>query len=397
MRVKLMGKRVLSAVKHKLCNVIFVFFSLLPYRDMILFESEGDFSDNTYAFYDYLVKQGRISHYKAVWLVDYPRKWKGRQDCEVIKKYPKGISLKRLLYLATCRYYIYDHCNVLGQFPVRKEQVICNLWHGCAFKRTKVVDITSKNTMTFLIITGEFWRKIMAEFVQCSPEKAHVLGHPRNDYLFEKNGHAIELLKNKGWNQKDKVFFWMPTFRTSSTQELSENYYKGITGLPIIYTQDDILELDTFLRLKGAFLVFKVHHLQLDYPILKEKFSNIIILKDDEIQEYGLQLYQMIALADALVTDYSSVSVDYMLTDRPIIYTLEDYEDYKGSRGFSFQNPIDYFPGHHVYEKMQLFNAMDDIIKGNDPYSSDRKKILPIMHRYLDGKSCERIARFLSL
>ncbi len=39
-----------------------------------------------------------------------------------------------------------------------------------------------------------------------------------------------------------------------------------------------------------------------------------------------------------LVSDYSSVAIDYLLLDRPLGFTLDDYEAYTESRGWVFDD-----------------------------------------------------------
>ncbi len=51
-------------------------------------------------------------------------------------------------------------------------------------------------------------------------------------------------------------------------------------------------------------------------------------------EKEGLQLYEFIHCADALVSDYSSVAIDYLLLDRPLGFTLDDYKEYTQSRGW---------------------------------------------------------------
>lgn len=86
-----------------------------------------------------------------------------------------------------------------------------------------------------------------------------------------------------------------------------------------------------------------------------------------------------------------------MLLDRPMVFTLDDYEAYRSSRGFSIDDPAQFFPGHHVYNKEQLFEAISDIAEGKDLYKGERNKLLPIMHKYQDGNSCKRIIDYIGL
>ena len=86
-------------------------------------------------------------------------------------------------------------------------------------------------------------------------------------------------------------------------------------------------------------------------------------------------MYMFIALTDALISDYSSVAVDYLIVDRPIAFTLDDYEAYKKTRGFVFENPLIYMPGHHLYTFDDLEHFLLDVSMGLDPYKEQRAQV----------------------
>ena len=144
-------------------------------------------------------------------------------------------------------------------------------------------------------------------------------------------------------------------------------------------------------------LVLKVHHLSADLPIYKSKFSNILILNNHDISVLGIQLYEFVACTDALLTDYSSISTDYLLLDRPIIFTLDDYEQYVKSRGVYPANAKDYMSGPHVYTVDDLFAAFLDVIAGKDDYVEWRAEVRARYHTYHDGNSSQRIIDHLKL
>lgn len=393
-----MTKKILRKIRNILEQILFDLFSLLPYKNTILFESEGDYSDNTFALYDYMRRNGYFEEkYRAVWLVAHPEN--SKDGCICVSKYSKYLNLTRLYYLATSRYYILDHCNVLRNMKSRRGQEIYNLFHGCTFKAKKGVIGEAKSPERFLTVTGDFWKHIMSEFIQCDESVVHVLGYPRNDYFFMDNKEILSKWdKLHNWNQFNKVILWMPTFRKSSNAILSEDYYQGATGLPILEKISDLVELNEILKAKNSLLVFKVHHLQSDYEAFKRHYSNIQILKDDDIISCGAQLYQIVTLADILITDYSSISNDYLLLNRPMIFTLDDYENYRGSRGFSIDDPALYFPGPHVFNKDELLAALKETITGKaDMFKKQREDLLSVMHKYNDGDSSKRIVEFIGL
>ena len=99
----------------------------------------------------------------------------------------------------------------------------------------------------------------------------------------------------------------------------------------------------------------------------------------------------MIGISDGLLSDYSSVAVDYLLLDRPLGYVLADYDMYKEKRGFVFENPYDYMPGYKISNYGDVLSFIEDVIEGNDRYAKERRELNKKINFYNDGKSCERV------
>ena len=246
--------------------------------------------------------------------------------------------------------------------------------------------------------TGPLAAKGLAEYWQYPLEKSVVTGYPRLDYLFEDDPVVSEKVYEV-FHLSDyrKVVFWMPTFRKSVASTLSEDYIHNETGLPIFNTLDDLRSFSTFLKAKDILLVFKLHHLQAELPVFQEKFDNIIVVRDEELHYLGLQLYQFVRFADALISDYSSIAIDYLVMDRPIVFTLDDYEQYAKSRGLFPENAIDYMPGYHVYDEAGLEDALSEIADGIDRYKEERSAIVGQYHTYKDGGSSKRVLKAVGI
>lgn len=381
---------IVNNIIYYICSVLFPINNKL-----IILESEGDLSDNAYALFDYMKKNGYLSRYKVVWMVDNiveAKKQKYKNTVYAIKV-PYKIEFLRSYYLATCKWYIYDHCNFLADKTKRKNQFIIYLSHGWGYKAAKGNYSTKpKTTYDYLTATGPLAAKGLSDYWNESDKKAILTGYPRIDYLFQDN-YKVRIKLNQKWsiNKYDKIIFWMPTFRKSTNLGLSENYNNSETGLPIFYTKEELNNLSDYLKTNNYLLVLKLHHLQAELPIFNEVISNVLVIRDDDIKNLNLQLYQVISIADIMISDYSSISIDYLVLNRPIIYTLDDYEEYDKSRGLYPKNAIDYMPGYHIYNVKELLNSIDEICSGVDVYSKDRELIIPKYHKYLDGNSSKRI------
>lgn len=343
-------------------RLAYYFCWLFPINDsLIMMESEGDLSDNAYALYDYMRANGYLERYHVVWLVDDvdSAREKNYYNTEFVVKYPQKVDLRRAKYLATCRWYIYDHCNLMSSLKSRQSQMLVYLSHGWGYKAAKGCsrkkDVSRCNYIT---ATGPVSAKGLADYWEETEEKLLITGYPRIDYFYKKEPDVAEAINQK-WHfcKYSKVILWMPTFRVSNNKAISEEYIKNQTGLPIFDTFDDLKDFADFLKLNDVLLVLKLHHLQAELPVFSKEFDNIIVIRDEEIKSLGLQLYQIIPLSDALISDYSSISIDYLALNKPIVFTLDDYEQYNSSRGLFPQNAIDYMPGYHVYNIDELKKA----------------------------------------
>lgn len=391
---------IIKKIFIKLINTIMYYYYLLfPINNyLIVMESEPDLSDNTYALFHYMSRNNYLKKYKVVWLVEnLESAKKSYHNVKFLNKYPKKIDIERSKYLATCKYYIYDHCNVMRYVYKRRDCIILNLWHGCGFKaEKKEFKLCTNPTKT--IITGKLFYPIFIKTFNYKKNDIIDLGYPRNQYLFSRfekeQNYFFNLLHLQDYN---KIIFWMPTFRRSINKEIDENYFESETGLPIIKTKEMLEEFDHVLSKKNIICIFKLHHLQSELNVFENKYSNIIVINDKILQKYNIQLYQIIPISDCLITDYSSIFVDYLLLNKPIIFTIDDYEEYKKSRGFNLENAIDYFAGYHVVSYDELISSITEVNDGIDKYKSKRNEILDLMQTYKDGNASKRIIELLGI
>lgn len=376
-------------MKNFIVSIYGMFLKHLPVDDsLIVWESSGDFSDNAYALFDFWNSVEKLEGYKHVWLVDNPKV--SMRNVKCIAKKGKISAIERLYYLSKCKCYIYDHTNFFNNIALHKKngQIIVNLWHGAGFKAEKHAN--SKSNIDFMVTSSDFFKDEQSKVFGVDTSQVLTTGFPRTDYFYRKL-NEIQIRQKELFAQYRKVIIWMPTFRRSSFKNLDEPYFNSYTGLPVLTQECELEEFDHYLGNNKLLCVFKVHHLQADLPAFKKNFANIVILQDDDIKKMGLQLYQYIMLPDCLITDYSSVSTDYLLLNKPIIYTIDDYEEYNESRGFNVENCIQYFAGDKVKNKDELYCAINNVLTDNDEYYDERNIVRQLFNRYSDGNHSERI------
>lgn len=406
LKEKGVGGTVKAIVKRfcwKVNSCFFYIYRCLPMEEnWIVMESEGDLSDNSYALFDYMMKNGYLQKYHIIWMVDDVKKAEEKNfpNTEFCTKFPDTINIKWAKTLARMHWFIYDHCNLMSNLHKRKEQQIINLWHGTGYKAGKggVDKRKVKTTEDILTSLGPLSSLSLSNGLQVPFEKIAITGSPRLDYFFQDN-EMIRLKVNDKFkfDRYRKIIFWMPTFRQSKNKDISEDYLENSTGLPLFNTVEELTNFSEFLNRNHILLVLKIHHLQENLSIFKQKLMNIVLLHDEDLHEMGIQLYQFIPLSDALITDYSSVSVDYLLLNKPIIYTLDDYEEYAQSRGFCLENAINYMKGYHVYDEKELEDSLIEISKDVDRYAQERDAMAKEFHSYKDGHASSRILKLVGI
>lgn len=395
-------ERIFNSIKYRLTTFLDLLrlsgYKLFPINpNLIVFESNGDCCDNAYALFDYMRSNEYIGKYKVIWLVDHIENFQDNENVSYAYKRAKPFyTAKTLKAIATCNWYIYDHVNVIDRFKRRKGQNSIYLCHGYAgFKAS-----TSKGNFKadYAITTGKIPKQGCNDWLK-DGIKTEILGFSRLDYFYNKNQLIEEKINNLINPRKFKInFLWMPTFRKSNIKSLSEDYLNNTeTGLPLLITFGCFEEFNKYLQNINVQLVLKLHPLQASFDFFNCKFSNIKILKNEDLEREGIQLYQFIPIFDALITDYSSISTDYFLLDKPIVYILDDIEEYKKSRGLYPENALDYMPGDHVYNIDELKAAIERILNGEDKYRKERNELLPLFHTYQDGNASKRILDHLGI
>ena len=215
------------------------------------------------------------------------------------------------------------------------------------------------------------------EFGKCS-----ILGFPRNDTF--KNGtkskEVMQWIEHKCGYVPKYVIVYAPTFREYEHNESEE---RNIMGYPCPLLESELIE-------NRAVLICKLHPLQNAKIIRNEK----CVIQYEE--SYDFSFYDLLAISSCLIGDYSSVNLDYLLLDKPIIYNLYDFEKYSIERGISYDPQLLYCSGSVVHNEDELVSALRHVFAYEDLYSEQRHKLLGIIHKYDDAESTRRAVAFLN-
>lgn len=367
-------------------------------ENRILFETNDDFTDNSRALFDYMVENGYNEKYELVWLVHEPEKYQKyvTKNVKFVRNFKKGSKIRRAEayeYALTSKYIFYTQAfNWIGM--TRKNQVFVNLWHGCGYKANKN---GRKVFFDYCLIPGDAFIKTKMEFFGCSSKKLLTFGYPRYDMMLRENENAKayceKLMKEANSN---KMILWMPTYRHASSERLNEETLNNEFNIPIIDDAAKLLELNDYCKENNILIVIKKHYLQIPYDFGENVLTNIVYLENKDLAENDVQLYEFIHYSDALISDYSSVAIDYLLLDKQIGFTLDDYEAYTESRGWVFEDPLEYMPGKHIYTMDDFKDFVADIRDDKDAYAEKRAAIRKETHNVCDNY-CQRVLDYFNI
>lgn len=360
----------------------------------ILFSSAPSFSDNAWFMYEYLYSI-LDSNYNFVWLsnsIDRVRPLQSRTKNVFQQTFysPKHTTLKSLREIATSKYIFFTHYSPVEWISPRQGQVVVNLWHGCGIKSVGTNNNKMIKTGPFdvALVPGKAFIETKSFFWRCSQSNILPIGYPRYDCIL-RDDSTTEQWVNKMKGEK-KLVVWMPTFRSTIKRGFPEDDIKYTFDIPLLKNNKGLYDLDKFCSNHNILLCIKRHRLQLAYSSENQPLSSIVFMNNNTFLDNGIELYSFLRYTDALISDYSSVAIDYILLNKPIAYSLDDFEEYKNTRGFVVDNPLVFMPGHHLYNYEDLLTFLHNIADNMDPYISQRQTLLPLVHNPCRNY-CERI------
>ncbi len=395
------SKLFLSFLIRIILSPLYLIAFLIPKEDRVWIfgcSSGQYYKDNSKYFFEFA---SELPNYKIIWLTK-------NQDI-LIKLRNQGkncfyfYSLKGIYYSLIAGYifisYSYDDVGFFCYLFTQKTKIV-QLYHGTPLKRLEVEknrSIFNKiikfillsylgRNFDFMFSASDIATQKLNDFFKEDKKKYIVSGYSRNDALFE-NKASFYLEKIKTKIQFKKVIFYLPTYREHSIDKNFNLFNKfGFSEI----------ELNKILEKHNAIFLIKLHpndYIRAGYVFEELSNSNrILIVNDKEIES---DIYPLLSKTDILITDYSSVYFDFLLLNRPIIFSAFDRKEYELlDRGFYF----DYdkiTPGVKVTNWIELLNILEKTFKVDD-YQNERKVINRFLNKYNTSGNSKRIFEYIS-
>ncbi len=369
-------------------NLILYFISyLVPKDDKVwLFGSWGGlrYADQSKYLFEYMVKNH--TDIRAIWLTRsqmvYDQLKSEGNEVYMLYSIPAIWYSMRAKVLFVTQVILGD----LHHFNNNKAIFRVQLWHGSSFKKTlkdshfakKNIEKQKKkklfkfifpfyNEQYDLLISGSKEDKLhLSTAFELSEEKIKIVGYPRNDILFSK----------KEENNYKKILY-APTLRRDNNNKVLD-----------VFNNDDINIIDNTMNKIEAKLYVKLHPLNTPKAHLLEslkKAENIVLMnQSSDIQEAMIT-------SDILITDYSSSWIDYLLTDRPLIFAPFDYDNYLIEDRTFYYDYDEVTPGPKVKSWIEASEWIVKFLDNPSLYSDERIIMKNRFHTFQDANSCERV------
>ncbi len=288
---------------------------------LILFNSFGGakYDDSPKVIYEYMKKNKEYEKYKLIWVLDNP---------DIINdlsiRTVKNNSIKFFITALKAKYWITNSSMERGLKFKKKKTIYINTWHGTPLKKMGIDTITT--TSKFRVSKPDIFycqsvydANVFSKSFQYDKKTMKIKGLPRNDELCDTKLEEIRNIKEKLKIPFDKkVILYAPTFR---------EYNCDINGCFIAPPIDIHKWKD---KLSNEYIVlFRAHY----------EVNKILNIKDDKfiynMTDYS-NLNELLKISDILISDYSSIMIDYSILERPIYSYCYDYEEYLQKRGLYF-------------------------------------------------------------
>ena len=378
----------------KLAKKMFGFINKLVPKNKkrIIFKSVPDFSGNCKALSEYIEKNHKS--YEIIWLHKSEK-----TDLFSSSTNVKQIKMKGILwvyYFLTSKFISTTHNEMVG--IKANNQVYISLWHGMPLKK---ICYLADNEVDYMedfsakrIATSEIMKSIIAAAFHEKANNVYITGQPRNDFLFEDKS-----LTPLGLSElvKEKVIFYAPTYRHN---KYSEKYSNGgkIDGDNIFRIANfDMDEFNSFLKLNNLRLLVKLHPFEEDTLNENFDYSNINVIKSDDLIRSNLDINHILFHADCLLTDYSSTYIDYLILNRPIGFITPDYSNYQAMRGGFTLEPAEYWmPGEKIVTREELFKFIGNVfVEGIDDFQSLRIRVNEGLNKHSSENSKRVFEEFI--
>lgn len=266
----------------------------------------------------------------------------------------------------TARYVFFTH-GLYGSPQPPETKTYVNLWHGDGPKRRSGFAVVRST----VVVSGTLlWGSMRARSFGLDERAVLSTGNPRIDQLARPA--ADDGLSSLGIDPSMPLVMWLPTYRETQYRGNRLGPVRDWSDTEMLSTSMAVRTMLVMLaeeaRTAGVTMVVKPHHLDADeFPD-----TGIRVVTSAELREAHVTLYQLLARAHGLITDYSSVWTDFLAMDKPIAFYCPDLDEYVANRGLNVDDYASMLPGPMLENREDFRTFIRDCL--HEPASSKARR-----------------------
>lgn len=326
-------------------KIAFSLFNLLPLKNKTVFLSS--FGDNAFFIANNLASSGK---HRLVFI----NQTRCKMDFSTIPTTNKKIytfeslniidTFFSIYHLATSKYVFVDnYAGVLSVIQFRKEVKCIQLWHAAGAikkfgwrdpetdarsERAKVRFQEVYDRFQYIPVGSSQMAEIFSESFQVDMSHFLHTGVPQTDFYFDEKLKAAGLnnvLTSYPTIKGKKVVLYAPTFRKDALQRMAIEF-----------------DIQLFLKTLDEDYVLMVRLHPSVHAAAKVPDHPRVILASDYPH-----INELLLASDILVSDYSSIPVEFSMLGKKMIFFTYDIEEYNRTQGIWHINDL-FFPGPMV-------------------------------------------------
>ena len=286
-----------------------------------------------------------------------------------------------MLRASTAGVLLFTH-GLYGAPDLTAHKLVINLWHGFGPKATGISRAAVPIRFSFMTCDTPVWAAAAIRAWGTPEPRLVQVGNPRQRGLRTPPEPAA--LARLGLTPMSYVV-WMPTYRAPRARSRS-----GWQDPPRLSVQaagdavDPVTEVAKLARSIGVTVVVKPHPADTD----RYEQSGLQVLSTEQVFAAGLTLYQFIGASAGMISDYSSVWVEYLDTDRPLLLLCPDIPQFVEGRGLSEPYMSD-IAGDLIVERAEDVRPfLEAVARGTDWRADARAQVRTALQ--LDAPGADR-------
>lgn len=205
-----------------------------------------------------------------------------------------------------------------------------SLWHGMPIKAIGALNTISPNPHptfgTLHLATSDFYRYVIAAAFDAPVDDVLLSGLPRCDVLHQPHPlapDAATVRRALGVPVDGRLVLWLPTYRTPGHGVRDSHGIAGFQTFLDDLTADQWRRVDEECARTGSTVLVKPHPTDplndVDHDVARELgLRHVRVIASPDWLALGLELYDVLAVTDGLISDLSSVLIDWLPTPRPV-------------------------------------------------------------------------------